>query len=136
MLAKYIEQCRYAILILTTLNAGIVKISIVLFYRRLFPVQSFKIASRFLIGFLVLWTITFVSAMAAQCTPPHYAWDLFEFEYSLKCMNVLAMYQGMAYSDLILDVVVLAFPIPMVVSLRLPWNKKIKVIDTLLLSSV
>ena len=51
-------------------------------------------------------------------------------------MNVQTMYQALAYSDLILDVMVLAFPIPMVVSLRLPWKKKIKIIDLFALGSV
>ena len=46
------------------------------------------------------------------------------------------MYQGLAISDLILDVLVLVLPIPMVISLKLPWKAKIKVIDILLLGGV
>ena len=46
------------------------------------------------------------------------------------------MYQALAISDLILDILVLALPIPMVASLQLPWKTKIKVIDILLLGSV
>lgn len=129
-------QCRYANLIITTLNLGVVKTSILLFYRRLFTVKVFMIASAIMIGFVAAWTISFVSAAAAQCVPAHDFWDLFEKDYLPYCINVQTMYQALAYSDLILDVMVLAFPIPMVVSLQLPWRKKIKIIDLFLLGSV
>ena len=46
------------------------------------------------------------------------------------------MYQGLAISDLILDVLVLTLPIPMIASLHLPWKTKIKVIDVLMLGTV
>ena len=87
-------------------------------------------------GFVAAWTISFVSAMAAQCVPARDFWELFETEYEAHCMNVQSMYQALAYSDLIVDVMVLAFPIPMIVSLQLPWRKKIKILDIFLLGFV
>lgn len=74
--------------------------------------------------------------MAAQCSPVPYFWESFEIDYPKKCFEVQKMYQGLAYSDLVLDVLVLALPIPVIASLQLPWRTKIKIIDVLLLGSV
>ncbi|KAL8805834.1 MAG: hypothetical protein Q9182_001746 [Xanthomendoza sp. 2 TL-2023] len=74
--------------------------------------------------------------MAAQCSPPTYFWEAFEIDYPKQCFQVQKMYQGLAWSDLALDILVLSLPIPMVASLRLPWRTKIKVIDILMLGSV
>ena len=108
-----------------------------MFYRRLFVVKPFLIASTIMIAIVAAWGIGFGSAMAGQCSPPDLFWRLFETEYiKHKCVNVQMLYQGLAISDLILDVFVLALPIPMVASLQLPWRTKIKVIDILMLGSV
>lgn len=82
------------------------------------------------------WTVAFASAVAAQCSPPSYFWEAFEVDYPSNCIQVQILYQGLAISDIVLDVLVLALPIPMVASLQLPWKTKIKVIDILLLGSV
>ena len=87
-------------------------------------------------GFVAAWTISFVSAVAAQCVPARDFWELFETNYVGHCMNVQSLYQALAYSDLMVDITVLALPIPMVVSLQLPWRKKIKIIDMFLLGFV
>ena len=82
------------------------------------------------------WALSFTIAMVAQCSPPARFWTSFEIDYPEYCINVQPLYPGLAYSDLILDVLVLSLPIPMVASLQLPWRTKIKVIDILLLGSV
>ncbi|KAL9003414.1 MAG: hypothetical protein Q9188_003719 [Gyalolechia gomerana] len=74
--------------------------------------------------------------MAAQCSPPNYFWKAFEKDYPGRCVQVQVLYQALAWSDLVLDVLVLTVPIPVVVSLHLPWRAKIKVIDILMLNSV
>ncbi|KAL9597700.1 MAG: hypothetical protein Q9219_004957 [cf. Caloplaca sp. 3 TL-2023] len=74
--------------------------------------------------------------MAAQCSPPTYFWELFEIDYPKHCMEVFKMYEGLAWSDLVLDIAVLSLPLPIVARLRMPWRTKIKVIDVLMLGSV
>ncbi|KAI4117834.1 MAG: hypothetical protein LQ345_002020 [Seirophora villosa] len=130
------EKCRYVDEVFTTLNCGVVKISILFFYRRLFPVRPFKIASGIMLAVVASWAISFTSAMVAQCSPPYHFWTEFEKDYPQHCIQVQVMYLGLAYSDLILDVLVLALPIPTVASLHLPWKTKIKVLDVLMLGSV
>ncbi|KAL8725041.1 MAG: hypothetical protein Q9181_006563 [Wetmoreana brouardii] len=135
MLTRY-HQCRYVDEIVTTLNLGVIKLSILLFYRRLFIVKSFKIASAIMMAIVASWAVSFTAAMIAQCTRPSYFWKLFEEGYPTHCFHIFKMYQGLAYSDLILDVLVLSLPIPMVASLHMPWKTKIRVIDVLMLGSV
>lgn len=119
------RQFRYVNLVITTPNLGIIKISILLIYRRLFTVKPFKIASGVMMALVASWALSFTFAMVAQCSPPAYFWESFEVDYPGHCINVQQLYQGLAYSDLILDVLVLSLPIPMVASLQLPWRTKI-----------
>ncbi|KAL9593411.1 MAG: hypothetical protein Q9219_007567, partial [cf. Caloplaca sp. 3 TL-2023] len=130
------EKCRYINLIITTLNLGIVKASILFFYRRIFIIKTFKIASMSMIVLVASWAVAFAAACAAQCSPSNYFWNAFEKDYPDHCIEVQKMYQGLAYSDLILDVLVLTIPIPMVLSLRMPWRTKIRIIDIFMLGSV
>jgi hypothetical protein len=90
-----------------------------------------------MIGLVVAWTIAFTSTMAAQCSPPTNFWEQFEIDYATHgCINVQMFYEALAYSDLILDVLVLILPIPTVLSLKMPWKQKIAVLDILLLGSM
>ena len=130
------RQCRYAIHVITTANLGIVKISILCFYRRFFIINPFKIASGIMIGIVASWSLSFTVAMIAQCSPVSYFWEALEIDYPKHCFQMNMMYQGLAYSDLILDVLVLALPIPMIASLHMPWRTKIKVIDGFMLGTV
>ena len=82
------------------------------------------------------WAVSFTFVMVAQCSPPAYFWESFEIDYPGHCIQVQSMYKGLAYSDLILDALVLSLPIPVVASLQLPWRTKIKIIDILMLGSV
>ena len=129
-------KCRYSNEIITTLNLGVIKFSVLLFYRRLFTIRRFKIISGISMGVLAAWTVSFTSAMAAQCTPPRSFWEKFEIDYEPGCIQVQKMYQGLAFSDIVLDVLVLALPIPFVLMLNMPWKKKIAVVDVLLLGTV
>lgn len=94
------------------------------------------LASAAMIITVAIWAISFTAAMAAQCSPPTYFWESFEIDYPKKCIKIQMMYQGLAWSDLALDIMVLSLPIPVVVSLQLPWRTKIKVIDILMLGTV
>lgn len=74
--------------------------------------------------------------MIAQCSPRSYFWKAFEIDYPKQGIQVQIVYQGLAYSDIILDVLVLALPFPTVASLHMPWRMKIKVINILMLGAV
>ena len=89
-----------------------------------------------MMGIVASWAVSFTLATVAQCIPIRYFWESFEIDYPSHCIQVQLLYQGLAISDLILDVLVLLLPIPMVASLHLPWKTKIKVLDILLLGSV
>lgn len=94
------------------------------------------LASIAMIVTVTIWAVSFTTAMVAQCSPPKYFWESFEIDYPKRCIKVQTLYQGLAWSDLIFDIIVLSLPIPVVVSLQLPWKAKIKVIDVLMLGTV
>ena len=85
---------------------------------------------------IACWTAAFTSVYAAQCNPISVFWDEFEIEWGARCIEVQKFYLGVAWSDFILDILVLALPIPAVVMLNMPWKKKVAVIDVFLLGAV
>lgn len=94
------------------------------------------ITNNVMLGIVGAWTVAFESVMFAQCTSPRVFWTKFESDYVSYCINFLMMFRVLAFSDLILDALVLASPIPLVVLLHLPWRKKIAVLDVLLLGAM
>ena len=87
-------------------------------------------------GIVIAWTLSYTVVMAAQCIPTHIFWDDFEIDYGTRCINVQQMYESLAFSDLILDIMVLALPLPMVWMLNMPWKRKIALFDIFLLGTV
>ena len=118
------------------MNSGVVKVSVVLFYRRIFAIQPFKIASAVVIGIVIAWTVAYTIVMATQCVPARIFWDRFETEYGSDCLEVDQVYKSFALTDLIVDILVLSLPYPFVWMLNMPWKRKIAVVDIFLLGTV
>lgn len=53
-----------------------------------------------------------------------------------KCINAIPMYLSQVYSDVVLDVLILAIPIPLVWKLQLPVKQKIAVLGIFLLGGM
>lgn len=115
-------QAMYAIELTQLLSIGPTKLSVLLFYLRLFgrPSRTFTIINMSLITVTLMWMISFFFANMFKCSPI-YAELVPNPPGSSTCIDESKMFLAQAYSDIILDVLILALPIP--ISMYPDWSK-------------
>lgn len=105
--------------ILSTCALACIKISAVFFYRRIFCVSGnktgFSIVTLATVTIVFLWLVTFLFLTGFQCGSHFSAlWNGTYFEY---CPISFPFLYGLVISDLLLDVWILALPVPQVMYL-------------------
>lgn len=131
-----LDQCKYTLQVLGTLELGVIKASILLFYRRLFTLRKHLLVNNVIFVVVVAWGIAFTLVIVFQCNPVSTIWTQFEIDYMPYCINQQGAYMGLAVSDLILDLTIFALPVPVVIQLRLPLRQKFAVGGIFLLGSM
>ncbi|KAK1702386.1 hypothetical protein BDP67DRAFT_496971 [Colletotrichum lupini] len=99
------------------------KISILLFFSRIFPAKWFQLTVRYFIMFLLLHGLIFLLVIVFQCTPVSSVWD--RSNPNRTCLNVTAIGYAGAVFSIVEDLVILVLPIPELVKLQLNIRKKI-----------
>ncbi|RDW85256.1 hypothetical protein BP6252_02846 [Coleophoma cylindrospora] len=98
------------------------KISILLFYLRVFTRTWFRTSVKLMIAFVALWGVAFVLAAIFQCRPIHGAWDK---TVPAECINVQSLAYSAAAIGIAQDLLILILPIPELQSLQMRLQKKI-----------
>jgi hypothetical protein len=101
------------------------KISILLFYLRIFPERRFRRMAWATLTCCVLFIATFVPALIAQCNPISLAWDRWDGEHEGKCINLNAMGWAAAAINIVLDLAVIILPIFETLKLRMSMMRKV-----------
>ncbi|KAI1209955.1 uncharacterized protein F4807DRAFT_425033 [Annulohypoxylon truncatum] len=122
------------------LALGCTKASFLLFYRRIFSVNT--TVDRFLIVITVLvslWTVGFFSTTIFECGLDF--WVLWGTNSSAKnitshCVNTQHFSLAFGVTDFITDVVIIGIPVPLIWRLSLSTTKKIAIISVFLLGAV
>ena len=103
----------------------LVKISLLLLYRRVFDNQKFK-TYILVVGALCLsWFVAGVFSNIFQCSPVSAAFDERRMLPDVHCLDLKAWCYGVTASNMLLDIIILAMPISMVWQLRLPTRQKV-----------
>jgi hypothetical protein len=109
--------------LLYVITIGLVKVSILLFYLRVFPLKSLHLASRAMITYCVGSTVAFVLVTAFQCHPIEYTWNK-----DIKggyCVNYNAVAWANAAINIQQDLLIILLPVNALRSLQLCLKKKI-----------
>ena len=101
----------------------LVKLSITLFYARLFPVKPAKLVCKTIQRFLVVWYVTFQTVAIFQCTPISFFWE--QSKPGGHCIKIVPFYISLAATNLLTDVVILITPIPLIWRLSIARSRKI-----------
>jgi hypothetical protein len=121
-------QYMQIVLILSILAIGLIKLSVVFLYRRIFYIStSFNIYSTFLVVLIITWTVAFLGANIFQCgTHPAAAWTSVKqiMEY---CDDTSGATAALALTDLIMDLMIIAAPMPIVWRLQMTLSQKLQV---------
>lgn len=114
--------CLWLASALVQLPLGAVKISILLFYKRIFSIgrTKFAIAVWITIGLIGAWTIIFFMLVIFQLDPVSGAWTgIGRLRFDSAALGL-----GQVGTSIALDVVVLCFPLPVIHKLQLSTKKK------------
>ncbi|GAB1207802.1 hypothetical protein APSETT445_006537 [Aspergillus pseudonomiae] len=125
--------CFFANEISYTLLVPSIKISILLLYRRIFAVRKFRIASLITGGLVMSWCLAVFITVFLQCRPIALNWDK---TLEGTCIDPKKFFFGNAISNLLIDVVILALPIPMVLQLQLRLSQKLTILSIFLLGGL
>lgn len=99
------------------------KVSIVLFYLRVFPYDGFRLAGQTVLGFVVLSSMISFFCVTFQCLPVQYNWD--KDIHNAKCLDVNTLTYAHAGISVAQDVMILLLPIPWIIPLQLRRIQKI-----------
>ena len=100
-----------------------VKVSICLFYLRVFQLQAkLRYIIYALIGYCTIYYWVAFSTVIGLCNVRNRKWDI---TVTMNCFAYGKLTFAIGGLDLVADAIILAFPIPMVVKLRISWPQRI-----------
>ena len=94
---------------------ALMKLSVILLYRSIFPIPKFQKISTFLIAIICLWTVFAIVMNSLTCGTQfdaNYTPDADEIDQ--YCKNEEYIYGGYLISDIVTDLLILVQPIPLV----------------------
>ncbi|KAI2615090.1 hypothetical protein GGR54DRAFT_308286 [Hypoxylon sp. NC1633] len=101
-----------------------IKISLVLFYRRIFRGNRFYLITTILLYFICGWGVSFFLAILLECIPVSQAW-LPQSQRDGQCYNPLPAFDAMATTNMIIDIAILTIPQPIVWKLNMPLRRRV-----------
>ncbi|KAI4277174.1 MAG: hypothetical protein L6R35_006162, partial [Caloplaca aegaea] len=101
------------------------RLSLLVFYHRLFPVRRFTIVAIITGCILIGWWIAFIFAIVFSCYPIASFWNK---TIVGRCVNEHTLSWGVTGSELATNIIMLVLPIPWLWDLRLAWTKKLALI--------
>lgn len=115
------------------LTLTIIKLSILLMYRRLFPSRAIGVAVKVLGGISITWALTYIVIISLQCMPLQKWWQP---ATEGTCLDLFAIYLGNAIPNIFTDVLILVLPITQVWRLQVRLWQRIVLIGIFLLGSL
>jgi hypothetical protein len=102
------------------------KLSVLMFYLRIFTVRILQIATKVFIGVIVCWGVAFILYMLLVCRPIQANW-IFTLTPT-KCGDQIAMYTALITLNMITDFFIMVFPLYTI------WNLQMRAAEKLALT--
>jgi hypothetical protein len=119
LISLYVGQIVYAI------GLTIIKISILLLYRSLFPTRGMRLATNIIVGVCLAWGVESSLVGILSCLPVNAFWDS-----SIKnahCINTNAFFIANSTPNVFIDIIILVLPVRKVFALKMVKRQKIVV---------
>lgn len=110
-----------------------VKLSLLFFYCRVFPLPEFYRQAFFMGALVTAWYIGSALVIIFQCTPVYKAWHK---ERLGKCINMIAFVLGYELTNALIDIALILLPVRMVQDLKLDRRQKILVSSVFMLGGL
>lgn len=104
------------------------KVSILLFYNRLFGINKrFRLISYGVMAFVVSYCVASAFTIVFQCTPPKATWNLL-LRVTSHCLSIIKIDIAIGAFNIASDIFILFLPIPMLWQLRMPVSQRLGLI--------
>lgn len=114
-------QAFYSSIVLYNVAMCLVKISILLQYRRIFASTLMQWITAGGVAFVGAWTVMICFLLTLICMPVAAFWD---DSIEGKCLDSLSVWYVMASFNLISDIALFVLPLPVIRRLQLPKRQK------------
>ena len=104
------------------ITIGLIKVSLLFFYLRVFPARPFRIACWGTMAFCAATGITFALVTIFQCHPINYVWNK---NIDGKCVNFNSVAWANAAINIFQDIIIILLPMNELRQLKLSNRKKI-----------
>lgn len=131
----FLEKCEFAFNIMSPLALGFIKLSILFFYRRIFRGRAFELLNWILIALVVLWTLGFFLVQVFDCRT-HFSTNWGTLAELQKCLSTFHQRLAYSISDVIIDVFIFLFPVPLIWMLHMSLERKLAVTGIFLLGAL
>lgn len=123
------SQILVPVICLYAISLSLIKISICLFYNRIFPFRKFQVASWITIALVLGWAVGSVVYAFMQCRPFAYFWN--PDAPGGKCVaNQVIPYVIIGATDVMIDIIIFILPLPML------WKLQVSPADKVALSCI
>ncbi|KAI1178142.1 hypothetical protein F4777DRAFT_595229 [Nemania sp. FL0916] len=130
------QQIFWAFLLVQTWAFGLAKLSVLFFYRRIFPSKAFGIITVILIVFITSCSIAFFFAFLFHCGT-YFEANWAPLGYLVQhCWTTTPLTDTLTVTDVVTDVFILSLPVYWVSKLNMPWTKRLAVISVFLLGAI
>jgi len=114
-----------------------IKMSILLFLRRMFPATTTPVAWRiawfFVMAWVVMWSVGCGLAALFQCTPVSFFWNQLDGDIPGFCINEYSFLAANAALNITSDIMILVLPMPIVWRLHIKKSQKLAISSIFLL---
>ena len=114
-----------------------VKMSVIMFYRRIFSVRNFNYVLYFCTFLVLGWFAAVMVVHVVQCRPLRHLWEQFEHpDAEGECIDVEAFFMGNGIAEAITDFIILGAPFYHVWKLWMPTAQKLEVMGIFALGAL
>ncbi|KAI1800512.1 hypothetical protein F4811DRAFT_25640 [Daldinia bambusicola] len=109
-------------------SLALTKISILIFYLKVFPKRSFRLTAYGLIVVNLLYALTWDFLLIFQCRPIRGAWLQWDGETETQCISINVLGWSAAAVNIALDLAVIILPLPELFALSLSLRKRLQIV--------
>lgn len=106
----------------------IIRVSVLLFYLRIFPQRLFRRVVYAIIIANMFYGSAFILISIFQCIPVQAAWTRWDGTVEGRCVDVNLLGWASGAINVALNITVLILPLPGLTKLAIPWGRKIHVL--------
>lgn len=127
-------QILFAYVLIYVVTVPLIKLSVILFYRRIFGMNK---AMWFCVALTIGYWVSCTIAFLVCCRPVSYYWTQYADPAGGRCVyNLYPFYIGNAAANVTTDVIILLVPMPVIWRLHMRTTQKVLVCSIFLLGSL